>query len=209
QGYPDLPSLGTATDPATTGDVAAVLNGTPLKLFDILPLLRHMNTVEPQSLSYTTPPFTAPVRVVGQGSLDLFVATLTPSDDLNAVIADVWPDGTAYPIAAGRLRTSFPNVVAARSVTDANGQMVQPYGDYSANDPALPGAVREYHLEFWPIGNVFPAGHRLRLYLVGTSDFMLPQVGVNLVSIGGATPSRLLLPVLPGSDALAAMNAAD
>ncbi len=208
QGYPDLPSLGTASDPASTGAVSAVLGTTPLQLFDILPLLRRMNTVEPLSLSYTTPPLSAPLRVAGQGSLDLFVATATPSDDLYAVIADVAPDGTANPIAAGRLRTSFPAVVAAQSVIDADGQMVQPYGDYSVRQPATPGQVREYHVEFWPIGNVFPAGHRLRLYLLGTSDFMLPLPGLNLVSIGGSTPSRLLLPVLPGSDSLAAIGAA-
>jgi uncharacterized protein len=68
----------------------------------------------------------------------------------------------------------------------------------------VPLQTREYHIEFWPIGNHFAAGHRLRVYVLGTSDFMMPYWGVNAVSIGGATPSRLLLPVLPGSDALAA-----
>jgi len=37
---------------------------------------------------------------------------------------------------------------------------------------------------------------------------MLPALpGLNVVSIGGPTPSRLLLPVLPGSDACAAIGA--
>jgi hypothetical protein len=37
----------------------------------------------------------------------------------------------------------------------------------------------------------------MRLYLVGTSAYMLSAPGVNFVALGGATPSRLLLPVLP------------
>ncbi|MGI8557235.1 MAG: hypothetical protein ACR2ND_02825, partial [Solirubrobacteraceae bacterium] len=61
-----------------------------------------------------------------------------------------------------------------------------------------PLQAREYHVEFWPLGNHFAAGHRLRLYLLGTSGFMLPSLpGVDLISIGGATPSRLLLPETP------------
>jgi hypothetical protein len=62
----------------------------------------------------------------------------------------------------------------------------------------VPGQTREYHVEFWPLGNRFAAGHRIRLYLTGTSSFMLPTTpALHTVSFGGATPSRLLLPVLP------------
>ena len=210
QAYPAIISVPTATDPDTTSTLGAMAFGgySINTLFDMVPILTQMNLTQTVSLTYTTPAFSQPVDVAGQGSLDVFVDTAIPGADLYAVISDVWPDGSAYAVGVGRLRTSFPDIILADSVVDANGEIVQPYGDYSAQTPALPLQTREYHVEFWPIGNHFPAGHRLRLTLVGTSAYMLPAPGLNLVSIGGATPSRLLLQVLPGSDAIAAMAAA-
>jgi predicted acyl esterase len=194
QAYPAITSLPTATDPHTTGTVAAA---GAASLFDALPVLTQLALVEPTALTWTAPALSEAVNVVGPASLDLFAATVTTEGDLYAVLADVWPDGRAHAVGVGRLRSSFPNVVAERAVFDAQGEMVQPYGDFSAKTPGLPAQMREYHIEFWPIGNRFLPGHRVRLYLVGASGFMLPSPGVNLVSIGGATPSRLLLPVIP------------
>lgn len=68
--------------------------------------------------------------------------------------------------------------------------------------------MREYHVEFWPVGNRFQAGHRLRLYLTGAPTYSIPAPNLNLVAVGGQTPSRLLLPMLPGSDACAAIGSA-
>jgi predicted acyl esterase len=208
--YPAVSSLATATDPHTTSTLAGFGAG-PLSfgaLFNLVPELTQMNLAEPISLTYTTAPFTAPVDVVGPASLDVFVATALPESDLHVVLADQWPDGRSYAVGVGRLRTSFPDIDVSRSVVDPHGEVVQPYGDYSVKHSALPGQTREYHVEFWPIGNRFAVGHRLRIYIIGTSLFMLPALpGLNAVSLGGATPSRLLLPVLPGSDACSAIGA--
>lgn len=201
QAYPALISLPTASDPHTTWTLSSA---GARSLFDSFPWLNDLRLAEPLALSYTTPAFTQIVDVVGPASLVVSVATATPDADLHAVIADVWPDGSAHAVGVGRLRTAFPGVDAERSVHDG-GEIVQPYGDYSRRDPAVPAQVREYQLEFWPIGNRFLAGHRLRLYLVGASGYMLPAPSLNLVSVGGANASRLLLPVLPGSDLCAAM----
>ena len=46
---------------------------------------------------------------------------------------------------------------------------MQPYNDYSREEPTMPGAAREYTVEILPIGNVFEPGHRMRLYLTGTA----------------------------------------
>ncbi len=205
QPYLAVASLPTATDPNTA---ATVTNGG-LVFFTTFPFLTYqLALMEPLALTYTTPAFSRDVDVVGPASLDLFVATLLPEADLYAVIADVWPDGFAHAVGIGRLRSSYPDIVLERSVTDASGEIVQPYADHGAKTPAVPGEMREYHVEFWPIGNRFQAGHRLRLYLVGTPLTMVPAPSLNLVSLGGSTPSRLLLPVLPGSDAHAAIAAA-
>jgi predicted acyl esterase len=71
---------------------------------------------------------------------------------------------------------------------------------------AVPGTTREYHVEFWPVGNRFLAGHRVRLYLTGVPSYMVPTPDLNVVSVGGDTPSRLLLPILPGSDLATAIR---
>lgn len=78
--------------------------------------------------------------------------------------------------------------------------MVQPYGRYDKKAPATPGEERLYRVEFWPIGNRFREGHRLRLHILGASATSLPSApALNSVRVGGARGSRLLLPVLPGS----------
>lgn len=202
QRYLALTSLGTASDPNTTATIASAGAST---LFDLLPFLVQMNLMEPLGLTYTTAPLAADVTVLGPATLSVFVSGLLPQADLHAVIADVWPDGSAHTVGLGRLRTSFPNLVEPRSRHDAEGELIQPYNDFSSKSFAAPGEVREYHVEFWPIGNRFRAGHRLRLYLVGAPTFALPSPNFNTVHLGGDTPSRLRLPVAPGSDFCAAL----
>jgi hypothetical protein len=43
------------------------------------------------------------------------------------------------------------------------------------------------------------------VYLVGAPAYQLPAPNLGIVSVGGATPSRLLLPVAPGQDFCAAL----
>ncbi|MDP9140750.1 MAG: CocE/NonD family hydrolase [Pseudomonadota bacterium] len=195
--YLSLNSLPTATDPHTSSTVASAGART---LFDALPLLTQLAVQEPLALTYTTPALSAPVEVVGPANLKLFLSAVVPVSDIYAVLADVWPDGQAYAVGVGRLRTTYPGIDPERSVYNNDGEIVQPYGIYSENDLALAGQQREYNVEFWPIGNRFETGHRMRLYLLGASLFMLSVPGVNAVSIGGDTPSALMLPVIPGSD---------
>ena len=203
QAYPAITSLGPSTDPNTTSAAGAQAEA----FLNIFPFFASMSPVEPLSLSYTTPVLSSDVEAVGPASLDVFLASALPEADIYAVIADVWPDGTAYAIGIGRLRTTYPDIVMERSRIDASGEIVQPYPDHGAKTLETPGATREYHVEFWPIGNRFLAGHRLRLYLTGVPSYMVPTPDLNIVSIGGNTPSRLLLPMLPGSDLCAAIGA--
>lgn len=204
QSYPAIVSLPTASDPNTT---SAIHQAGARTLFEALPFLTELNLMAPLSLTYTTAPLQRDVDVVGPAALTIHVSTLLPEADLVAVLADVWPDGGAHAVGIGRLRTSFPDLVAERSVFDADGEIVQPYADHASKRPALPGERREYHVEFWPIGNRFQAGHRLRLYLLGAPAYGLPAVNLNSVHVGGETPSRLRLPVLADSDLLSAIGA--
>ena len=59
-------------------------------------------------------------------------------------------------------------------------------------------AERSYQIEFWPIGNRFKRGDRIRLVVLGASAASMPSVAaLNTVRLGGPYASRLLLPVLP------------
>ncbi|HSW15262.1 MAG TPA: CocE/NonD family hydrolase, partial [Solimonas sp.] len=205
QPYVAVTSLPTATDPNTTGTVGAA---GALTLFKVFPILTQLQLMEPLSLTYTTTEFAEDVDVVGPAALTVHAASALPEADLHAVIADVWPDGSAHAVGIGRLRSSYPDLVEERTLRDSRGEIVQPYADFSHKTYALPGQLREYHVEFWPIGNRFAAGHRLRLYLVGAATYSLPAPNLNIISIGGDTPSRLQVPVLPGSDACRAMGQA-
>jgi predicted acyl esterase len=202
QSYPSLISLPTASDPNTTSIINQAGAGT---LFELLPFLTELNLMSPLSLTYSTAPLQHDVDIVGPASLSLHVSTLLPEADLLAVIADVWPDGSAHAVGIGRLRTSFPNLVEARSVYDTNGEVIQPYPDHSEKSYARPLEMREYKVEFWPIGNRFEAGHSLRLFLMGAPAYELPALNLNSVYVGGQTSARLTLPVLPGSDLLKAI----
>ncbi len=203
QSYPFTPSDGLETDPHTTSTVSGAgafgfsLDGGAT----YVPALTNMQVAEPMSLTYTMPPFKRDVNAVGPASLDVWASSTATTTDLVAILADVAPDGSANPVAQGQLRTSYPRFDLKRSLRDPrNGDIVEPYPDFSSQDPAAPGAVRRYHVEILPSGNHFAAGHRLRLYVVGTS---IAQQGappaVDSVSIGGATPSRLLFPTIPSS----------
>jgi predicted acyl esterase len=159
------------------------------------PLLTETALAEPQALTYTTAPLAQDTLSVGPAALDLRLSSTAPETAIWAVVADVWPDGTSHPVATGRLNTAYPNVIASRSIVDGQGDVVQPYGDYSAKSDALPGATRAYQVELWPIGNRFRRGHRIRLVILGASAASMPGVpAVNLVSLKG---SRLLLPLVP------------
>ena len=190
--YPFLPSEPSETDVHTMATVAG--DGLD-QAATVFPFLTDMQLSAPTSLTYTTPVLRSAVDAVGPVGLDLFASSAQPVTDLVAVVADVWPDGTAYPVATGWLRTSYPNLDRAKSLVDAAGDVVDPYTLFGSQDPAAPGTMREYHVEVLPIGDHFAAGHRIRLYILGTPlDMEPPPPGVNVVSTGGPTLSRLVFP---------------
>jgi predicted acyl esterase len=193
--YGALPSYPAASDVPNTAIVGSFgLN----ELFTRLPALSETNPAEPLALSFTSAPLARDLLSAGPLALDLRLASSATSSELWAVLADVWPDGSSHPLTVGRLDSAFPHVVASQSLRDADGDIVQPYGDYSSPVPTQPAIARTYQVEFWPVGNRFRAGHRIRLVILGPSLASVPGLpAVNVVGLGGPNGSRLLLPVLP------------
>ncbi|HET9420725.1 MAG TPA: CocE/NonD family hydrolase [Nocardioides sp.] len=203
QSYVSLPSIPTMTDVPNAAIVgAAGLNA----LFDLVPALSEMNVAEALGLTYTTPALQQDVVAAGPLSLELPLAATVPETGIWAVLSDVAPDGTSHPLTVGRLSTAYPNVVESRSLLDDDGEIVQPYGDYSVRSPAA-FKERTYRVELWPVGNRFEVGHRIRLQIVGVSAASpLSLPAVSTIRVGGPTGARLLFPVLPGSDLAGALG---
>lgn len=205
QSYPALPSLPTNTDTPNT----AILGPNGInQLAGVFPPLTEMTLAEPVGLSYTTRPLATPVVAAGPLDLDLRLSSTAPETAIWAVVSDVSPDGVAHPLTVGRLLSSYPRIDRSRSLIDPQtGAVVEPYGIYSAASPAPIGAQRLYHVEFWPIGNRYEAGDRIRLDIVGASAASKPGApAVNTIQVGGADGARLLFPILPGSDLGAALR---
>jgi hypothetical protein len=196
--YLTVPTLPTMTDVPNTGLIGAM--GLDA-LTGALPLLTESDLAGLTGLSYRTAPLRQDVTLAGPLSLELPLSTTTPDSGIWAVLTDVAPDGTSHPLTVGRLSTSYPALVPGRSLVDADGNVVQPYGDYEHKDPAGLLQTRRYQLELWPVGNRFEAGHRIGIQLVGTSAASMPALpALHTVRQGGAAGARLLVPVLPGSD---------
>jgi predicted acyl esterase len=195
QSYAAIPTEPSMTDQPNTAIVGSF--GLNQAAFSF-PLLTETTLAEPQALTYTTLPLTHDVLAAGPAALDLRLSSTATRTAIWAVISDVWQDGTSHPVATGRLSSAYPNVIRARSLIDSQGDVVQPYGDYSATHDATPMQARNYQLEFWPIGNRFKRGHRIRLVILGASLASSPSApALNTVSLGGRSASRLLLPVVP------------
>jgi uncharacterized protein len=196
QSYVAIPSVPTMSDVPNSGFVGPDGLNQAASAF---PLLTETTLAEPQGLTYTTPPLAQNLVSAGPAALDLRLSSTAPETAIWAVISDVWPDGSSHPVATGRLLSAYPNTIPSRSLTDQQGVVVQPYGDYSTKTDALPLAERNYQVEFWPIGNRFKSGHRIRLVILGASAASLPSLpALNTITLGGQNAARLLLPVLPG-----------
>lgn len=194
--FADVASFPLNTDVPTT----ALLGSAGLnQLTSAIPQLTEMNPTEATSLTFTTPPLAHAVEAVGPLDLDIPLSTTTPGSGIWAVLTDVSPDGVSHPLTTGRLNTDFPNVVASKSLY-RHGVLVQPYGDFSAQSPALPLLPRMYHVELWPVGNRFKAGDRIRLDIVGVSGFSPTSLpGITGVKVGAGSGAVLRFPLLPGS----------
>ena len=200
QAYAAVPSQPSVSDQPNTAIVGASGLNQAANAF---PLLTETTLGEPQALTYTTSPLPQDVAAAGPAALDLSLSSTATETAMWAVISDVSADGTSHPVATGRLLSAYPNVIAAQSLKDAYGEIVQPYGDYSAKNDASPGAERLYRIEFWPIGNRFKRGHRIRLVVLGASAASSPSApALNTIRLGGGHGSRLLLPLLPVAGSL-------
>ena len=130
---------------------------------------------------------TGPIEVI------LFAATSALDTDFTAKLIDVWPDGRAYNLSEGVIRTMYRSAEREQSAIE-------------------PESIYEYRIDLGATSNVFQRGHRIRIEISSSS---FPRCDRNL-NTGGSLgegedmraatqrifhdrerPSHVVLPVIP------------
>ena len=143
--------------------------------------------------------------IAGPSSLDVNLKSSAKDTDLQATISEVRPDGNETYVQNGWLRASHRKLDGSRSTA------IDPVPTHLARDAApLPkGAFTLVRVPIFPVAHAFRAGSRIRVTIqapggdrprwkFATIDRGRTQ---NTIALGGATASRLVLPVVAGATA--------
>ena len=144
-------------------------------------------------LVYTTPPLAEDIEVTGPIFVKLYASSSAPDTDFTAKLLDVFPDGYTMNLCDGIIRARYQE-------------------SFEEAKLMKPGTVYEFTIDCWVTGNVFKAGHRIRVEL-SSSNFPRfdrnPNTGHEFgmdseLSIAEQKvyhnknyPSHIILPVIP------------
>jgi predicted acyl esterase len=155
---------------------------------------------EGTSASFTTAPLTQDKVVLGSASLDLRLSSTAPDTDLEVTLSEVRPDGKEVFVQQGWLRASHAALDEERSTR------TRPFQTHEVTDvlPLVPTVATPLRVEIFPFGHVFRAGSQVRVTVAAPHVHpdlwgftALPTLAQNTIHTGGATPSSLVLPLLP------------
>jgi predicted acyl esterase len=156
-------------------------------------------------VAYATEPLEENLVMVGSGSIDLWLKSTATDVDIQVTLSEITPEGDEVYVQNGWLRAS------RRAVDEASSTELRPFQlHYEADEEPLPaGEFALTRVELFPFGHVFREGSRIRI-LIGAPGRdrshwhfeALPADGevINTVSRSEATPSRIVLPVVPDID---------
>jgi putative CocE/NonD family hydrolase len=143
----------------------------------------------------------------------LFVSSSAVDTDFTAKLVDEYPPSVDYPEGYAMNVQDGIVRVRLRSFTQAGPGYRRIYAQ--RNEPLTPGEVVEVTIELWSASVLFRAGHRIRLD-VSSSNFprfdinpntgepfaervLAPIVAHNVIHVGHAHPSCIMLPMRSGS----------
>ena len=144
-------------------------------------LARDLRPDEALVPTFTSDPLADPLEILGLPELAVHVAADAPVATVVVRLADLAPDGTSALVSAGVL-----NLTHRRS--------------HAAPEPLEPGRVEEVRVPLRAAGYRWLPGHRIRVSIgSGSWPILWPSPYPATIEIhhGGATPSRLVLPVVP------------
>jgi hypothetical protein len=144
-------------------------------------LARDLRPDEALGPTYTSDRLAAPLEILGVPEVVLHLGVSAPVATEVVRLTDVAPDGTSAQVSAGIL-----NLTHRRS--------------HASPEPLLPGLVEEIHVALRPAGYRFLPGHRIRVSVASSAWPVIwpsPFPAEFALHHGPATPSRLILPVIP------------
>jgi uncharacterized protein len=144
-------------------------------------LARDLRPDEAFGPVFTSAPLDEPLSILGFPEVVLHLAVSAPVATAVVRLADVAPDGTSAQVTAGIL-----NLTHRRS--------------HANPEPLEPGHVEEIRILLRGMGYRFEAGHRIRVSVASSAWPVVwpsPFPAEFELHGGAATPSRLILPVVP------------
>jgi uncharacterized protein len=162
---------------------------------------RDMSATDAESMSETSAPLAAAMRITGTPVARLWLSADAPDVNVYAVLEDISPDGRSRYVTDGRLRASWRKLARP------------PWGDRSehwhrgfAGDiaPLTVGKPTRLVFDFYATSYFVRAGHRLRVSLassLGKPWEAPPLAAGKRVTVtfyrDASHPSRIILPVVP------------
>jgi putative CocE/NonD family hydrolase len=165
----------------------------------------------PDVLTYTGDALTAPVHIMGPPQVDLFAATSGTDSDWVVKLIDVYPNDIPEEASQGS-KPSMAGFELPIGIEIFRGRYVHD----RAHPAALKsGKVEEYRFGLPNVDHVFLPGHRImvqvqsslfplydrnpqtfvpNIFYAGAGDY---RAAMQRIYYGGATPSAVLLPVVP------------
>jgi uncharacterized protein len=146
-------------------------------------LARDLRPDEALGPTYTSQPLERPLEILGVPEVVLHLSVSAPVATAVVRLTDVAPDGTSAQVSAGIL-----NLTHRRSHTEP--------------EALAPGRVEEIRVPLRPAGYRFLPGHRIRVSVASSAWPVIwpsPFAAEFALHRGPATPSRLLLPVIPAA----------
>jgi predicted acyl esterase len=155
--------------------------------------------------------FTEDTEITGSMALTVWISADEGTDlDMFVVVRKHDPAGAVVPfygyngyindgVAKGWLRGSHRELDATRSRPE------RPFHDHRTVEPINPGQRTRMTIEIWPSSTHFEAGSELVVEIVGHDADRYPVLrhkaainrGTHTIHTGGATPSALVMPVIP------------
>ena len=149
-------------------------------------------------LVFQTPPLVEDVEVIGPLTVTLWAASSAVDTDFTAKLIDVYPPNPDYP--DGYALNLADSIIRARYRNSRERA-----------EPLTPGEVCEFTIVPYPVGNIFKAGHRIRLD-ISSSNYprfdLNPNTGEPLglsnrteiaqqtICHDAAHPSQIILPIV-------------
>jgi putative CocE/NonD family hydrolase len=136
-------------DPAPTIGGPTFLPGLDIGV-NAGPRTQRSVEVRPDVLTFTSDALQQPLEVIGPLTAVLYAATSARDTDFVVRLCDVYPDGRSYLLAEGIIRARYRNGT-----------------DHA--EPIKAGEITEYRIDLVATGNVFLAGHSIRVVVTSSS----------------------------------------